>query len=512
MKKITTLIAFLVSLPLLSMCFGLFDDNSSENKITVTPSTVTLARGTTQQFVAEPSYGTWLLEGSNGSSSINDSGLLTVGSNETASTLIVKALRYNYTDGTARVTIASPSITPSGLSVTKPEPNSIQLSWVPLQGTESYTVQRSTNGTSFGTIATVSGTSYTDTVVSVGNSYYYRINANGVNSQIVYTFADDYFNMPTFASARSMNITIGTKHYYRFPVVSGQSYVIEWHDGNFGDAGGPGNWLGGPWAVHANAWQSNGTAIFTNAYDGFSRPRQFTAASTGHVTVEVWNYRQGLTFEYQMYCYGINGADDPGTMGLPPSVPSAFRASSVSSGSISLSWDAVPDVAKYNIYRANTQNGTPSFIGTSYTTTLIDNQANDIHWYSIAGANTKDRESPRFQGAFGVAQPHFAISQFNDAILRNIASNDKHYFRLPVTAGQLYTIEWQDGNNQNIGVRYFRVAAYQNNGTTIFNRDNYYLNNGFTNPEVFTATATGFVTIVIHNDTSSSQNYQIYYF
>ena len=486
-------------------------NNNSDGTITVTPSTVTLVRGETQQFTADQSWVTWSLEGTTGNSNISNGGLLTVGNDETASTLTVRAKKSYYNDGTARVTVASPSQTPSGLKVNKPGPDNIQLSWSSMSGVTQYTVQRSVNGKDFGTIGTASSTSYTDNAVLSGTSYYYRVQANGVNSNVIFVFAADYFNMPTFAQRKLIPLVNSGKHYYRFSVDIGQSYTIEWQNGNNQNT---------PRSFGVDAYQNNGTLIFSrpaNYYSdatGYTNPSVFTATATGFVSIVIYN-NTGDNQEYQIYCYGIDGTVDSGTVALPPYKVNAFRVSSPYQDSITLTWDAVSDGIKYNIYRANTQNGTPGKIGESNTTTYTDNQVppGGSFWYTIAAVNADGREGCRFQGAFSFAASHYTLSLYSGAQTLSLTAGAKHYYRFAVTQGNSYTIEWQDGNNQNTP-RSFGVDAYQNNGTLIFSRPaNYYSDaTGYTNPSVFTATATGFVTIEVYNNTGSSQNYQIYYY
>jgi hypothetical protein len=524
--------AVLLMAGLIMNCF-LFDDDSDDDysggsnygSITVTPGSVSVERGKTQQFTANQSSITWTLEDATGNSSINSSGLLTVGLDETASRLTVKASKSNYTTGTAQVTVVSPSNPsnpsnpgtpgnpgtpspdPSELKVSKPGPSGVALSWTTVSGVDQYTVQRSTNGTSFGTIGTASGTSYTDTAVSAGASYYYRIQGSGVNSNVVYVFAEDYFNMPTFAQRKLIPIASNTKHYYRFSVASGQSYPIEWQNGSNQNTGSnPG--------IRVSAWQNNGTSIFSGGgSDGYTNPRVFNAAASGFVTIEVSTYGVSTSYDYQIYCYGIDGAVDSGTVALPPYRVSAFRVSSPSQNSITLTWDSVSDAAKYNIYRANTQNGTPGKIGESNSTSYTDTQVppGGSFWYTIAAVNSNSREGCRFQGAFGFAASHYTLSLYSNSQTYSINNGDKQYFRLAVTAGQSYTIEWQNGNNQNTGSNPgIRVSAWQNNGTSIFSGGG---SDGYSNPRVFTANATGFVTVEVSTyGVSTSYNYQIYYY
>jgi len=480
---------------------------SSGGAITVTPPAVTLTRGETQQFTSDEYYANWSLEGAVGNSNINSSGLLTVGADETASTLTVKSTdRYDSKRvGTAKVTVAAPGATPQGLMASKPGANGIVLSWTALSGASEYIVQRSANGKDFGQIGKVSGTSYTDTAVAEGASYYYRIQANGVNSQVIYTFAQDYFNLPTFAQRKLIPLAASAKHYYRFAVVSGSEYTIEWQNGNSQST---------PRYFRVTAYQNNGTQIF--ARDGwssndYSNPAVFTANATGFVTILVAN-DTSTSQNYQIYCYGSSETSDAGTVALPPYQVTAFRVSAPSQNSITLTWDSVSDAVAYNIYRANTQNGTPGKIGESSSTSYTDNQvpSGNSFWYTIAAVNADGREGSRFQGAFGYAASHYTLTYYNSTQTLSLAASGKHYYRLAVTKDASYTIEWQNGNNQSTP-RYFRVTAYQNNGTQIFARDGW-SSNDYSNPAVFTANATGFVTILVANDTSASQNYQIYYY
>jgi hypothetical protein len=309
--------------------------------------------------------------------------------------------------------------------------------------------------------------------------------------------------MPTFAQRKLIPVAGNVRHYYRFAVVTGQSYTIEWQNGNNQNT---------DLNIMVSAWQNNGTSIFANARnDGFTNPRVFTASATGFVTVEVRNGHSTTSFDYQIYCYGSSGAADSGTVALPPYRVTAFRVSAPTQNSITLTWDAVSDAARYNIYRANTQTGTPGLIGNSSSTTFVDNQvpSGGSFWYTIAAVNADARESSRFQGAFGIAASHFSLSSFNSSQLYSLPGSVRHYYRLPVVAGQPYTITWQNGIGGNTDLN-IMVSAWQNNGTPIFTNAR---NDGFTNPRVFTASGTGFVTIEVRNGHSTTSfNYQIYFF
>ncbi|MDR0553293.1 MAG: hypothetical protein LBG76_00635, partial [Treponema sp.] len=113
----------------------------------------------------------------------------------------------------------------------------------------------------------------------------------------------------------------------------------------------------------------------------------------------------------------------------------------------------------------------------------------------------------------GFAAPHYALSPYSGAQTLSLGAGVKHYYRLAVTAGSSYTIEWQNGNNQNTDDWWFRISVWQNDGTLIFGDTEYHARGGYTNPLVFTAASTGFVTVELRNGNSSnSYNYQIYYY
>jgi fibronectin type 3 domain-containing protein len=200
-----------------------------------------------------------------------------------------------------------------------------------------------------------------------------------------------------------------------------------------------------------------------------------------------------------------------GTIENAPTMPTGLKVSSVSSGSITLSWDSVPTANGYNVYRSNVLNGAEAKItstpisSTSYTNSV---PAGASYYYKVTGVNSLG-ESPKSAGAFAYAEPHYTMSYYSSAQNFSLVASGKHYYRLAVTNGQSYTIEWQNGNTQNTPYG-FTVYAYQNNGTQIFSRSGY--NNGYTDPPIFTATATGFVTVEVYNNTGSAQNYQIYYY
>jgi fibronectin type 3 domain-containing protein len=438
-----------------------------------------------------------------------------VGADESAGTLTVKAAWSSYSDsasGTATVIIATEAVTPSGLKITNPGKTEVLLSWNAVNKAEKYKVYRSNNGKDYSHLGDAVSASYNDTAVSSGSSYYYAVSAvvNSLEtgkSSVVFGFAAEYFALPVFAGRRLVPITAGQKQYYRFPVISGESYTITWENGNSKNADGN---------VRISVWQNDGTVVFNDsaysARGGYTDPLVFYAAETGYITVEMRNGHASSRFNYMAYCFRKSDTPDAGVVALPPAMVDGIKVTSPAASSIALSWDAVSDAASYNIYRSPTQTGTPGILGysnsTDYTDISVASGAN--YYYTIAPVNADGKEGVWVQGTFAYAVSHFNLPDYSSSTLTSLSAGSKHYYRLAVNAGDGITITWQNGNNQNTDGN-LRVSVWQNDGTKVFNDDAYSARGGYTNPLVFDATMAGYVTVEVRNGhNSNGYDYKIY--
>ncbi len=162
--------------------------NQTLTSIVVSPGTATVNNSGTQQFTAtgEDQFGnamsnqtafTWSL--SSGAGTLSSSGMYTAPSTGTG-TAGVKAMA-NGMAASASITFGSTPAAPSNLTATVISTNQVNLAWTDnATNATGEVVQRSTNGSSWNTIATLSGTatSYSDTSVSKGKTYYYRVYAD----------------------------------------------------------------------------------------------------------------------------------------------------------------------------------------------------------------------------------------------------------------------------------------------------------------------------------------------
>jgi hypothetical protein len=154
-------------------------------KITVSPTAATIGINQTEKFTAtaldqfghalatQPAF-TWsLASGSVGS--INSTGLYQAPSGKGGSATVKASAGGLSATATVTVQFTKPA-TPSNL-VAKVANSLVDLTWLDASDQAGFHVQRSTNGTSWTTIATVGAgvTSYSTTAPAAGKTYYYRV-------------------------------------------------------------------------------------------------------------------------------------------------------------------------------------------------------------------------------------------------------------------------------------------------------------------------------------------------
>jgi len=249
----------------------------------------------------------------------------------------------------------------SGIKATANSESSITVSWDYPVATGFY-IYRSTayNGT-YSQISSVVGnyeTSYTNTGLSPGTIYYYKVaayNSEGTGTQSEYAATETLPGVPTgvTATANSANsITVSWE-----PVTGANGYYVYCSESYNGTCGGFGSYD-----------YLNGTS--------------YTNTGLSPVT----------TYYYQVAAYnseGIGAQSGYVSATTPFGPPVGVTAIANSESSIAVSWDYVTGATGYYIYRS-TNNGTYTQVGTSTTASYADTDlsSNTTYYYRIASYNS----------------------------------------------------------------------------------------------------------------------------
>ncbi|HZH18502.1 MAG TPA: carbohydrate binding domain-containing protein [Archangium sp.] len=287
--------------------------------------------------------------GSSPSTSYTDSGL-------TASTTYSYTVKARDAAGNTSATSTALSVTtlapdttapsvPTGLTASGTTSSSVALRWTASTdnyGVAGYDVFR--NGTQ---VASVTGTSYTDTGLSPSTTYSYAVRAKDAAGNVS-------------AASTALSVTTGagntTTVYYKKGFAT--PYI------HFRPAGGT-------WTV------APGYAMPDSEVSGYAKYTVNLGAATQLEAVfnngsGTWDNNNGSNYFFptgvSTFSAGTITPGAPVVDTTPPSVPGSLTSPSKTSSSVSLSWTASTDnvgVTGYLVFRNGTQVGTPT--GTTYT-------------------------------------------------------------------------------------------------------------------------------------------------
>ena len=316
--------------------------------------------------------------------------------------LSANAQQLNWMDFLA--TNGTPSI-PSSLSAT-PGGNQVVLNWSFSAGATSYNVKSSTtNGGPYVTIASPTTTSYTNTGLALGTTYYYvvsAVNAAGESTNSIQVGATTAFlpvnlalNQPTTVSSYQASS----------PYCPG-SYAV---DGNpatrWASAWSDPQWiyvdLGATYNITEVVlnWQnSHATSFLIQVSSDANSWTTIYSTTTGPGGIQDLTGLSGLgryvrmygTVRYNGFGYSLWEFEVYGTV----PTPTGLTATAVNT-QVALSWNASPGATSYNVKSAASSGGTYSTMAnvttTSYTNTGLFNGT--TYYYEVSALNSLS-ESP----------------------------------------------------------------------------------------------------------------------
>jgi fibronectin type 3 domain-containing protein len=247
-----------------------------------------------------------------------------------------------------------PPSAPENVNAVMVSSDSVRITWDAVYGTTSYRIYRaaSAEGT-YSSVGTSVTASYTDTSVSAGQAYYYKISAlsntsmESAQSAVVAVIMPPADVRVTAATANSVSL----------------------------------------------AWNAFSGASGYNIYRSGSEDGIYSEVNTAAVTDAEFT-DTGLSLDAD-YWYKVSAIVD-GAEGLlsgqipasTSSVPGNVRVTAETAKSVSLAWNVVSDAGGYNVYRSGSENGiyikvnTAAVTGTGFTDTGLMQDA--IYWYKVS--------------------------------------------------------------------------------------------------------------------------------
>ncbi|MFZ5975714.1 MAG: InlB B-repeat-containing protein [Bacillota bacterium] len=238
--------------------------------------------------------------------------------------------------------IATPELTAASAGY-----NSVKLTWTSASGAAGYEVYRATSGGSYNKIKTLSATSYTDTGLTTGVGYYYKVRA-----------------YCTAGSTTTYGGYSGSKYAKPVPAAPASVKAVS--------------------ASYTSIKISWGAVSGATAYKVY-RKTSSTGANTLVATTSATSFTNtglttGKTYYYTVCAYRVVGSTmvyggySAVVSAIPvPAAPASVKAARASSTSIKVTWGAVSGATKYVVYRASSSSGPFSpagtVSGTSFTNT-----------------------------------------------------------------------------------------------------------------------------------------------
>lgn len=256
----------------------------------------------------------------------------------------------------ATATIGIPTnVSASILSVT-----SIQLSWAPVEGAQDYQVYRATslNG-SYSFLGNVTSTSFTNSSLSSGTTYFYKVRA-----RIVFNGTTQ---VGAFSSAVSVTPQLNQVSGIAVTSTTYNSIALAWNP-----------------VSDAQGYEVYRSTSLTGTYS-LVRDLNVTSMSDSGLT-------NNVTYYYKVRAYVLDGTTKvfgnySATVSAKAtlSVPQNTMTETLSPTSIRFSWDLVAGVQDYYVYRATSLTGTYKYVGlttlSSYTDTSL--KAGTTYYYKV---------------------------------------------------------------------------------------------------------------------------------
>ncbi|NLI92399.1 MAG: hypothetical protein GX434_09430, partial [Peptococcaceae bacterium] len=247
----------------------------------------------------------------------------------------------------------------SDLTATAMSTNQIYLAWPAISGASYYILSRSTSYSgSYSIINTTTSTGYTDSGLSSGTTYYYKVEAiNSSGSYIYYSSIASATASSSSSSDLTATATGSSQIYLTWPAVSGASYYI---------------------LSRSTSYSGTYTTVTTTSSNTYAD----TGLSTGityYYKVQAVN-SSGSTIYYSSVAYATTSSSSSGDL----------IATATGSSQIYLSWNVISQTSYYILSRATSYSGTYSTVTTTSSTGYTDTglSSGTTYYYKVQAVNS----------------------------------------------------------------------------------------------------------------------------
>jgi len=469
---------------------------ASSSSITVSWSSVTGATGY-YVFCSTSAYGTYTYVGTTSYTSYTNTGL------SSGTTYYYKVSAYNSAAGESEKSPYAYAIIPGiPLIITPiipPTDSSITLSWSAVTGATGYNVYRSTSA--YGTysyVTSTSSTSYTNTGLSSGTTYYFKVSAynnSGESAQSQYYSATTILSVP-------LNLTAA-------PVSgSSNSILLSW----------------------SSVTGATGYAIYRNTSASGTYTSVTSTSSTSYTNTGL---SANTTYYYKVSAYNgsVESAQSPYYSATTmPGAPSSVTATAASSSSITVSWLSVTGATGYKVYRSTSYNGLYDSVGTTTSTSFTNTglSANTTYYYKVSAYNSSGASS---QSSYDYATTPIAIPAVPSGVSATAASSSSITVSWSSVTGatgyKIYRSTIYNGTYDSVGTTtsstsftntglssnttyYYKVSAYNSSGASSMSSYAYAMT-PLSTPSSVTATAASSSSITVSwSSVTGASGYAVY--
>jgi len=259
---------------------------------------------------------------------------------------------------------------PTHLSVSIPTATSIKLSWTSVSGANGYEVFRSLSATgTYAWLANAFTTSYTNSGLTTGTTYYYKVKAR--NTTKVPTVYSAYTSV---IAAKPVLLVLGVPTNLSVTIPTSTSIKLSWTSVSGANGYEVFRSLS---ATGTYTWLAN---AFTTSYTNSG----LTTGTTYYYKVKARNTTKSPTV-YSAYTTVISAKPV-----LVLGIPTHLSVSIPTATSIKLSWTSVSGANGYEVFRSLSATGTYTWLANAFTTSYTNSglTTGTTYYYKVKARNT----------------------------------------------------------------------------------------------------------------------------